>query len=503
MTQILTGITELYLPGRIVAPSVDRQIITKQQVSAAQASIGKNENRQAPFPVLNSTQQDAAKSTSIASSSLLQTLTPLNMQGYISTSRSFVRDLPAHFTTQKLSNIPKKLESTSSEAVRRHSQDIAFATPSSPMPEVSWVALPTSASSGNFEADKKLLSWSHQITDIPDNPRSHTLLEYIYNQMHRSRGIQLEASLRLYEALENQFKTICRMPPLVLAFPIPQRSVIIPPIKQEQSTDKGLIVDYKQLSPVDGDVQIQNGLPEKSSERQPEVLASHLPKPLESSVTSQNLVLGISPYAYFDVERQRVAPLKELRTTRPLPLSDLNVLSTLKSVLLSIDTLTETDRKFVADFMVLGDILDNKTQMQAIMDILSPAANGPLENNVALLESDSISFLKALSPGQRTEVQQNVLWAFRAAAFNNQLPKPSFQIDLCTLNLHVALRTAEVLACAEAMWDWVAEVQNAAKVQDSSPSAITRSIQTLSKSDFKSLINKYEMCVCLSDAVFH
>jgi len=43
--------------------------------------------------------------------------------------------------------------------------------------------------------------------------------------------------------------------------------------------------------------------------------------------------------------------------------------------------------------------------------------------------------------------------------FKNRLPNTTLQVDLRTLNLHLALRTSEVLACAEAMWEWVLEFQ--------------------------------------------
>jgi hypothetical protein len=41
-----------------------------------------------------------------------------------------------------------------------------------------------------------------------------------------------------------------------------------------------------------------------------------------------------------------------------------------------------------------------------------------------------------------------------------RLPNAQFwNFDLRTLHLHLALRTTEVLACAEAMWAWVVEFQ--------------------------------------------
>ncbi|KAK0483713.1 hypothetical protein IW261DRAFT_975986 [Armillaria novae-zelandiae] len=45
----------------------------------------------------------------------------------------------------------------------------------------------------------------------------------------------------------------------------------------------------------------------------------------------------------------------------------------------------------------------------------------------------------------------------------NRLPNTKLHIDLRTLNLHLALRTAEILGCSEAMWEWVLECQREAR----------------------------------------
>ncbi|KAK0210837.1 hypothetical protein DFS33DRAFT_1406259, partial [Desarmillaria ectypa] len=59
----------------------------------------------------------------------------------------------------------------------------------------------------------------------------------------------------------------------------------------------------------------------------------------------------------------------------------------------------------------------------------------------------------------------------------NRLPNTKLHIDLRTLNLHLALRTAEILGCSEAMWEWVLEYQREAcrKRQDSDATSKKRS----------------------------
>jgi hypothetical protein len=50
-----------------------------------------------------------------------------------------------------------------------------------------------------------------------------------------------------------------------------------------------------------------------------------------------------------------------------------------------------------------------------------------------------------------------------SAMVSSRLPNPTMNFDLRTLNLHLALRMSEILACAEAMWEWVLEYQKKEK----------------------------------------
>lgn len=56
----------------------------------------------------------------------------------------------------------------------------------------------------------------------------------------------------------------------------------------------------------------------------------------------------------------------------------------------------------------------------------------------------------------------------------SRLPNQTLHIDLRTLNLHLAIRAKEVLACSESMWEWVLEYQ--AKVQAQEKLARPRSV---------------------------
>ncbi|KAF7314433.1 Methyltransf-25 domain-containing protein [Mycena kentingensis (nom. inval.)] len=46
-----------------------------------------------------------------------------------------------------------------------------------------------------------------------------------------------------------------------------------------------------------------------------------------------------------------------------------------------------------------------------------------------------------------------------SAGSRNRLPNQTLNIDMRSLNMHLALRTAEVIACSESMWEWVTKYQ--------------------------------------------
>lgn len=94
-------------------------------------------------------------------------------------------------------------------------------------------------------------------------------------------------------------------------------------------------------------------------------------------------------------------------------------------------------------------------------------------------------------------------------------------LDLKALNLHLALRAAELVACSESMWEWILEYQAEARSQKASKptvrplrsgtidvqpresftsssggrssGSIRASILDLTRDDFDSLVNKFDM----------
>ena len=83
----------------------------------------------------------------------------------------------------------------------------------------------------------------------------------------------------------------------------------------------------------------------------------------------------------------------------------------------------------------------------------------------------------------------------------SRLPTTTLNIDVRTLNLHLALRTKEILACSESMWEWVEAFQKASKksipplnVPSSWSLDVTRcAILEMTRDDFDQLLSNFTL----------
>lgn len=79
------------------------------------------------------------------------------------------------------------------------------------------------------------------------------------------------------------------------------------------------------------------------------------------------------------------------------------------------------------------------------------------------------SRIAALSPSTRMSFPRNT---GRKPKRGLRLPNTTMNLDQRSLNLHLALRVAEILACSESMWEWVSDYQVANRPRKSSRSGI-------------------------------
>lgn len=90
------------------------------------------------------------------------------------------------------------------------------------------------------------------------------------------------------------------------------------------------------------------------------------------------------------------------------------------------------------------------------------------------------------------------------------LPHGVVNLDLRTLNLHLRVRTAEILGCSESMWEWVEYYQRQVRLSRRASIAAENStwrplpklkgheeLVDLSREEFDALLSRFEMCVHL------
>ena len=81
------------------------------------------------------------------------------------------------------------------------------------------------------------------------------------------------------------------------------------------------------------------------------------------------------------------------------------------------------------------------------------------------------------------------------------IPNKNLNIDLRTLHLHLTLRANEIMACAETMWDWVHETQEAIKTnagrRATLPGEHHAAVLDLNREDFNGLLLNFEKYVLM------
>ena len=100
----------------------------------------------------------------------------------------------------------------------------------------------------------------------------------------------------------------------------------------------------------------------------------------------------------------------------------------------------------------------------------------------------------------------------------NTLPNQRLKFDLQSLNLHLSTRVTEILACAEAMWEWICQYQedtrrshrgqshmqkehsvlrNAHPEERGGANRFSTELTGMSRAEFDVLLTRFELCVTL------
>jgi hypothetical protein len=88
-----------------------------------------------------------------------------------------------------------------------------------------------------------------------------------------------------------------------------------------------------------------------------------------------------------------------------------------------------------------------------------------------------------------------------AAKAQNRLPNATVDFDIRTLNMHLAHATASVLACAEAMWDWIVHFQRTTRLRNvplgilQQREPLRAALLVIQRPEFDKLLSNLDLCV--------
>ncbi|KAI0298803.1 hypothetical protein B0F90DRAFT_1818490 [Multifurca ochricompacta] len=242
---------------------------------------------------------------------------------------------------------------------------------------------------------------SRPISGAPLNPRDHSLLEYIYTEMHAARFINLSPLSLLANSLPVYFKNVRSHAPIMFMFPPQDLSQVkLQLLRSTRETGDSEDALGSTTKPHHRD-SVKSGPATLIGSRQ---ILHH---------TQQYVVLDESAVAPGTVKARQKVSTSSLH----LPGATGNVG-------------TPTQNNFP-----------------------STSSLGPYEPSFW-----SEEHLTSTTP---TAYSHTAAEDFDSPSWLNTLPNQRLKFDLQSLNLHLSTRVTEILACSEAMWEWVCEYQDA------------------------------------------
>ncbi|KAH8825226.1 hypothetical protein DL96DRAFT_1712246 [Flagelloscypha sp. PMI_526] len=234
---------------------------------------------------------------------------------------------------------------------------------------------------------------SHNIrtpAKAPSNPRDHSLLEIVYNEMHARRFVNLSPLSLLANSLGLYFKGLKTHPPLQLTFPPPPRAMRK---TSTLMTMPEMQFSHRQRRQLHRTYQRDDGTSRLLSITSATSGSSDISE-ADRVITEKGLMYHASSYAALDTSRT-VALSPTAKTFSLPPSSNGN-------------------------------------------GSLRPEAFPPMS-------ASRSSFIARISQQQEAIGKR----------LRDLLPHGTINLDLRTLNLHLKVRTAEILGCGESMWEWV------------------------------------------------
>ena len=312
----------------------------------------------------------------------------------------------------------------------------------------------------SLDSSNRLSSNSSHLEGAPLNPRDHSLLEHIYTEMHADRFINLSPLSLLAHSLPLYFES------LFMLFPSPYRFMAdrlvdvrshAPILFMFPPPD---LARVKRLQPT-GNTSHSDGEPSSAQQ-------SHKQSGSVTTISGRQILHQAQQYVLLD--ESAVAPgtkTARQKATPPTTSSHLPI------------TTSSTPAKSNFPF------------------IPSP------------ISSDAF-FPEERSTGTATTASSHAVGeGTNMANWFNTLPNQRLKFDLQSLNLHLSMRITEILACAEAMWEWVCDYQdtqsrrgqpqlyrsNSLPRPSGEADRLSTELVGLSRSEFDVLLTRFELCV--------
>ena len=140
-------------------------------------------------------------------------------------------------------------------------------------------------------------------------------------------------------------------------------------------------------------------------------------------------------------------------------------------------------------------------------------------SNSSLISSQTFPLSEEHSTSAAAAAYSQIAREDDAASWLNTLPNQQLKFDLQSLNLHLSTRVTEILACAEAMWEWICEYQDTrrshrgqqlhmpkehSQLRNAHPGErvgahrFSTELIGMSRAEFDVLLTRFELCVTCS-----
>lgn len=282
----------------------------------------------------------------------------------------------------------------------------------------------------------------------PLDPRDHSLLEHIYTEMHATRFINVSPLSLLAHSLPLYFENVRSHAPIMFMFPPPD----LAPVK-------------RQLLQSTGDTSYSDG----------ELRSAQQSRNCFDKTGSVTVIGGhhilYQAQQYVLLDESAVAPGTKTARQKATPTTTPSYLPTTTS-----------------------------------------SAGTPTKNNFpslsSFVSSEASLFSEERSTSTATTAYSHAVGEDTNMANRfNTLPNQRLKFDLQSLNLHLSMRITEILACAEAMWEWVCEYQDARRSHRGQPQTHRGNFQSrlagdadsfctelvgMSRSEFNVMLTRFE-----------